>query len=259
MRGRERDSFQSPIKYRISYSGHEEEAKAGWYLWNKAEKKQVKISILKFIHLGTRATVNGYDDITKTSYFANIVQNTKHEKLTVKGKDAKGTFNYKTDLFENMRVDLKRLGVKYTSVLYGWMIGSTGKELVEIMISGSALSAWMDLDKRINTEANFIITSSQNVFVPRKDSKAAHHKPVFEEQASDDLELFEDAAKIALEVLEPFLDRLAKLGSSASDDGQDKVEAPAAQSASLPQRQQIPETQSNNPTPTPVIDDDLPF
>jgi len=131
----------NPAAHFIGWSGSE----GVLSYWDKEAKEDVPVEFpFTFLVLDELNTVRGFQDSTKSGFFANEVRDVTKDEISVrtrKGLAGKGLW-----------AELKNItGTKYAKSIYIAMKDDTGELiLANLTLSGAALTAWIDFNKTYN-------------------------------------------------------------------------------------------------------------
>lgn len=138
--------------------------------WDKETKKNIELDLKNkaFIVLDTLATIKGFHEPSKSGIWSNEVKQSSRDTLTVRNKEgvlAEG-------LYKDIKDKIKAQGGKYTSSVYVYLVES--KEMINLQLSGSALSAW--INKEIDERATAITMTGTE---EKKKGKVTYLSPIF--------------------------------------------------------------------------------
>lgn len=115
---------------------------------NEGDGETVEVDMpFTFLVLDELTTITGFSKELNSGFYSNEVKDTNKQELVVRNKN--GIFA--RGLYKNIKDELKAAGAKYTrSVYIGYF--NAEKELVlgHIKFAGSAFSAWLELNKRVD-------------------------------------------------------------------------------------------------------------
>ena len=125
---------KNPAKKFITFKGGE------FQYYDKETQANIPCPLpFNFVVLDTLAMVTGYDESNNCGIYSNEVKRTSDTELTVKsfkgGEIAKG-------LYSEIKDKVKSRGGRYTTSLYAMY----NKEIVNIRLTGAALSSWIGKD-----------------------------------------------------------------------------------------------------------------
>jgi len=168
--------------------------------YDKSTSKDVELKLpAYFIVLDQLSTIGGYSEKYKSRGYSNEVRNIKNDVLNV--KTFKGDFS-STGLYDDIKDGLGNIGLRYSKSLYCWVINEKEtNELINIRLTGAALTAW--IDAKINTHKNVVEIS--NEFSIGKKGKTEYNIPVFKAHELPD-NLVEEAINADKE-LQEFLNK----------------------------------------------------
>jgi len=134
-----------------------------------------------FLVLDTLHTITGFNESEKSGFWSNEVRNLKNEILVVRTKSgikAKGTY-------DQIKDQIKSIGAKYTQSVYIAFKDDTNELIIgHIKIAGSALSAWIEFQKKFNVDKCAVFITDE----PKLEKKGSNYyfSPVFEGQNVSD-------------------------------------------------------------------------
>lgn len=178
-RSNPRQSTGNPIKKYVTFSGGT--GTCSYYDKEKAEK--VELDSLDFIILDVRSSITGFDSDESASYSSNMVKDISKESIKVsqfKNKQSKVIFEGSYADFKEMKVK----GAKFTSNVLALVDFGNGNEITDILLSGSALNNWIELQSKNPNNAlyDFKITLSQGALSKRLEGETV---PVTEKEEKD--------------------------------------------------------------------------
>jgi len=131
----------NPAAHFIGWSGSE----GALSYWDKEEKEDVPVEFpFTFLVLDELNTVRGFQDSSKSGFFANEVRDVTKDEISVRTK--KGLVG------KGLWAELKNItGTKYAKSIYIAMKDDTGELiLANLTLSGAALTAWIEFNKTYN-------------------------------------------------------------------------------------------------------------
>lgn len=217
-----------------------------FYYYDKDLKQKVDMpKKFQVVGLDELSTIKGYDERASSGVYSNEVKDTTKEILTVK--------NFKGDqlakgIYQAIKGNLS--GGKYAKSIYAALVQKDGSvELVNISLSGSALSPW--IDAKINISGGFVITLGTNPEVKKK-GRTEYYEPTFEVKPLPEGEIRDTVVQLDKDVLQPYLSQY--------------LSQPNKEESSWDKREQAPEPQYMTATPANSSgigeddeDDQLPF
>jgi hypothetical protein len=110
--------------------------------WDKEKEENVTVDLVgkTFIVLDQLSTIKGFHEPSNSGIYSNEVKNLSEQKMTVRNKEgilAEG-------LYKDIKDKIKAQGGKFTSSVYIYLVEE--KEMVNLQLAGSALSAWINKD-----------------------------------------------------------------------------------------------------------------
>ena len=164
---------KSPVAHYVSFNG----AKGVWEWWDKEAKTNISQDELDFIVLDTRSSITGWHKKAKKNMFSNMISSSSSTLVVRIGKEdkdkvAEGTYKEISD-----KVGVA--GGKYTQNIFALANLKGDWTLVNIQVTTSALSVWMEFTKvnYMDTVYKSIVTGVKGELKTMGDVE--YYNPVF--------------------------------------------------------------------------------
>lgn len=182
---RSQPALTNPAQHFFTWSG----SKGQLEFYDKEKQERIKVPLpFEFLVLDELATITGFSEQDKSSYWSNEVKSLKDE-FTV--KTSGGT--KQIGLYQNL-ADVRAKGAKYAKSIYIAHKNKAGEYIIgNLKASGAALTAWIELgSKQILQNGKVTVTGSTE----GKKGTTVYQIPNFEWTHSDNEE---DTAAIELD------------------------------------------------------------
>lgn len=166
-RSNPRVESSNPCKKFLKWKG----AEGHFIMWNKSTEKEETVNPKRMLFLDKLFTVKGFSDKHQQGIYSNEIHSTKTEQLNVRvfGNDSVSIVG----LYDEIK-DKMPSGAKLGNSLYVMCEG----EIMNLQLTGSALSAWIEFCK-----ANKTWQSGAIVFEGKSDQKkkgaTKYYEPIF--------------------------------------------------------------------------------
>ena len=177
--------------------------------WDKEKKERVEVPIFQpFVVIKELTTIKGYSKKFKTGIYSNEIDDLR-KPLKVryfKSEQLKNGGDLATGLYADIKDKVKVAGGRYAKSVYAYM----GGELVNFMLTGSAFSAFFDLQDELCLQISG--------WKKEKNGVNDYSVPIFQKVDHDEMKAeIEEATKIWEEILKPYLNEYFKNNAVAGD------------------------------------------
>lgn len=179
-RTKKRGGVSSPIKKYISFSG----STGTFSYYDSDNKKKVDIKSLTVIALDSRSSITGFNESAGARITSNLVASTTKENLKVVSFINGKPSVLAEGLYQDIKSKLKEFGGKFTTNLICLADVGDGLEIVNLQLSGVALTSWIDflVDYPNDGYYDYAITIGKGVLTVREKGK---NVPVTKEQEAE--------------------------------------------------------------------------
>jgi hypothetical protein len=132
---------KSPVELYVTFNG----AKGVWEWWDKEAKANASQDELDFIVLDTRSSITGWHKKAKKNMFSNMVKSSNSSFIVRIGKEEKD--KVAEGPYKEISDKVGVLGGKYTQNIFALANIAGAWKPVNIQITTSALSVWMEFVK----------------------------------------------------------------------------------------------------------------
>lgn len=186
---------QKPYSKVIEFKGSLDKGKFYYYdksLGDDVRDKNVEVPYpLKFIVLDQLNAISGFNENAKKGIYSNMIRSIKLEDLVVKcdgGIIGVGKYHEIQD-------SVKARGGKFTKMVFAAMATDDGLEMVLLKLSGGAMAAWFDFQKKNSSHL-----TSAGVIVKDECVKAKKGSNVYLVPTFRLLEIKAETMKVAIEM-----------------------------------------------------------
>lgn len=148
-RTQKRGGTSSPITKYISFSGST--GKINYY--DKESSKNVEMDSLSLIVLDTRASISGFSESHQGGISSNLVKDTTKDSMKVIAFKNGKPSDIAEGIYKDIKDKVKDKGGKFTTNVIAMADLGDGMQMVNVQLSGAALSSWIDFTKENPNEA----------------------------------------------------------------------------------------------------------